>query len=226
MLYTSSPNRTTPLEGGAGEAVVENKELFDRAKRVHHSFRDDPEVRAVAFGKALPYSGNDPDKLLEKTKSIIIEDLKEQFGERFATNITKALTREHAEEYLKNHTAQQATRRQATIESAFHEEKGSLAATLKRARLRDRGITLEDIRTWRRENMNMERRPSKFNSWVGNEAREEYQADLFFFEDLKEREGKEGAARVAAVGGRRSPRSSTRDCWSWTASARGWPWSP
>ena len=37
----------------------------------------------------------------------------------------------------------------------------------------------------------MERRPSKFNAWVGNEAREEYQADLFF-EDLKEREGKDG----------------------------------
>ena len=85
-------------------------------------------------------------------------------------------------------TAEEATRRQAAIESAFHEEKGSLAATLRRACLRDRGDTLEDIKTWRRENMNMERRPSKFNSWVGNEAREEYQADLFFFEDLKERE--------------------------------------
>ena len=29
--------------------------------------------------------------------------------------------------------------------------------------------------------------PKKYNSWVGNKAKEEYQVDLFFFEDLKER---------------------------------------
>jgi hypothetical protein len=66
-------------------------------------------------------------------------------------------------------------------------EKGSLAATLKRARLFDRSITMEDVKKWRVENANAEKRPTKFNSWVGNQAKEEYQADLFFFDDLKER---------------------------------------
>ena len=41
---------------------------------------------------------------------------------------------------------------------------------------------------WRVENKNIENRPRKFNSWVANRAAEEYQADLFFFDDLRQRE--------------------------------------
>ena len=47
---------------------------------------------------------------------------------------------------------------------------------------------MEDIQKWRKENYNMEKRPRKFNSWVANKAKEEYQADLFFFDDLKQRD--------------------------------------
>jgi hypothetical protein len=47
---------------------------------------------------------------------------------------------------------------------------------------------MEDIQKWRRENYNLEKRPRKFNSWVANRAKEEYQADLFFFDDLKQRD--------------------------------------
>ena len=46
---------------------------------------------------------------------------------------------------------------------------------------------MEDIKTWRIENYNLEKRPRKFNSWVANRAKEEYQADLFFFDDLRQR---------------------------------------
>ena len=47
---------------------------------------------------------------------------------------------------------------------------------------------MEDIKQWRRENYNLEKRPRKFNSWVSNRPFEEFQADLFFFDDLKQRE--------------------------------------
>ena len=47
---------------------------------------------------------------------------------------------------------------------------------------------MEDIEKWRVENFNLEKRPRKFNSWVANRAAEEYQADLFFFDDLRQRE--------------------------------------
>ena len=54
---------------------------------------------------------------------------------------------------------------------------------------------MEDVKTWRVENKNLEKRPRKFNSWVANRAAEEYQADLFFFDDLRQREKvKEGDA--------------------------------
>ena len=44
---------------------------------------------------------------------------------------------------------------------------------------------MEDVKRWRIENKNLEKRPRKFNSWVANRANEEYQADLFFFDDLR-----------------------------------------
>ena len=37
------------------------------------------------------------------------------------------------------------------------------------------------------QHLNVEKRPTKPNSWVGNYAKEEYQADLLFFDDLKEK---------------------------------------
>ena len=58
---------------------------------------------------------------------------------------------------------------------------------------------MEDIKKWRVENFNLEKRPRKFNSWVANRAAEEYQADLFFFDDLRHREKvKEGDATRTA----------------------------
>ena len=59
---------------------------------------------------------------------------------------------------------------------------------LERAMLYDPSVTMEDIRRWRVENFNLEKRPRKFNSWVANRAAEEYQADLFFVDDLRQRE--------------------------------------
>jgi 3-oxoacyl-[acyl-carrier protein] reductase len=42
----------------------------------------------------------------------------------------------------------------------------------------------------------LEKRPRKFNSWVSNRAAEEYQADLLFFDDLRQRETVQEGART------------------------------
>ena len=47
---------------------------------------------------------------------------------------------------------------------------------------------MEDVKKWRIENYNLEKRPRKFNSWVANRPFEEFRADLFFFDDLRQRE--------------------------------------
>jgi hypothetical protein len=73
------------------------------------------------------------------------------------------------------------------MDAALKEEKRRLEPTLKRARLHDRSVKREDIEKWRIENYNLEKRPRKFNSWVANRPKEEYQADLFFFDDLMQR---------------------------------------
>ena len=73
------------------------------------------------------------------------------------------------------------------MDADLKEEKWRLEPTLKRARLHDRSVKMEDIKKWRIENYNLEKRPRKFNSWVANRPKEEYQADLFFFDDLRQR---------------------------------------
>ena len=78
-------------------------------------------------------------------------------------------------------------KRNQEIADAHAVERGSLSATLKRAMLFDPKITMKDVKKWRLQHLNVEKRPTKPNSWVGNYAKEEYQADLLFFDDLKEK---------------------------------------
>ena len=78
--------------------------------------------------------------------------------------------------------------KQAIIDAALKKEKWRLERALKRARLHDRSVTMADVKKWRIENYNLEKRPRKFNSWVANRPFEEFQADLFFFDDLRQRE--------------------------------------
>lgn len=193
MLYIL-PEENPTFTGGAGEDTPER-----RAEILKTGLADDAETRAEYFERALPQSGKNPEELLKIAQRLLIEDAREPLGEKLAKAVAKTLTLKHVVEFFKAKNAKQAERqmddareqsmrKEAIIDSAFHVEKGSLNATLSRARLFDKSITLDDVRNWRLENANMERRPSKFNTWVGNRARDEYQVDLFFFEDLKPRE--------------------------------------
>ena len=47
---------------------------------------------------------------------------------------------------------------------------------------------MEDIKKWRIENYNLEKHPRKFNSWVANRHFKAFQADLFFFDYLRQQE--------------------------------------
>ena len=75
------------------------------------------------------------------------------------------------------------------IATAHAVERCSLSATLKRAQLLNpkMKIAMKNVKKWRLQHLNVEKRPTKPNSWVGNCAKEEYQADLLFFDDLKEK---------------------------------------
>jgi len=206
MLYTPSPeHEEAPLEGGAGEDDPPER----RAERLKKALHNEPELRAEYFERALPHSDKNAESIVRNARVLVIEDTTEVLGRRLAKEVAATLTLRHLVEFFRarnareadekaKHSARDATRKAAVIDSAHQVEKGSLAATLRRARLFDKSITLDEVRSWRRENTNMERRPTKFNSWVGNRAREEYQVDLFFFEDLKQRVKQEGAKMVKA----------------------------
>ena len=142
--------------------------------------------------------------MLAKTREIIKDTFRGEFNLKNATTIANAINLQHIGEYMDSIEATRApppsqpssssssgpelTERDAIMDSTLKEMKWRLGPALKRARIKDRTIKMEDIQKWRKENYNMEKRPRKFNSWVANKAKEEYQADLFFFDDLKQRD--------------------------------------
>ena len=147
-------------------------------------------------------------KVLEKTREIIKDTFRGEVGAKLAGMIANGVQLQHIDEYMDSIEATRAPppsqpssssasssssgparlERDAIMDTALKEMKWRLGPTLKQARLRDREIKMEDIQKWRRENYNLEKRPRKFNSWVANRPKEEYQADLFFFDDLKQRD--------------------------------------
>ena len=126
--------------------------------------------------------------VLAKTQQLIRDEASELVRNHLANLLANWMSLEHIKEYKTKLQQESTMRKQAVMDAALKEEKWRLAPALKRARLNDRTIKIADVRKWRRENYNLEKRPRKFNSWVANKAYEEFQADLFFFDDLKQRD--------------------------------------
>ncbi len=100
----------------------------------------------------------------------------------------------------------QSRKKEDAIADAFTKTGGSLAATLKRARLLRDGIAMNDVKKRRHENTTEEKKTDRqyFNSWVGNKAKDEYQVDLFFQDLTKQHAMRELLEERALRGGRSS----------------------
>ena len=71
---------------------------------------------------------------------------------------------------------------------------------------------MDDVKKWRLENTNKAKKTDRkaFNSWVANKRKEEYQVDLFFFQDLKKKLALKELLEKRAKGGRRGSKGGTR----------------
>ena len=137
------------------------------------------------------------DKMLEIVRNNIDKSLREDLGLFLADEVAKTVTKENVRDWMqKKIEADRSTRwdakpKEDIIKDAFELSRGSLAATLKRARLlTSQKITMDDVKKWRLENANKEKKTNRkfYNSWVGNKAKDEYQVDLFYFQDLKKKQ--------------------------------------
>ena len=126
--------------------------------------------------------------VLAKTQQLIRDEASKLVGNHLANLLANWMSLEHIKEYKTKLKQESTMRKQAVMDAAWKEEKWRLEPALKRARLHYRTIKIADVKKWRAENYNLEKRPRKFNSWVANKAYEEFQADLFFFDDLKQRD--------------------------------------
>ena len=57
---------------------------------------------------------------------------------------------------------------------------GSIKQTFEEARKKDKTITLNDVKAWKEKNIVRKTNLKGYNSYVANEAREEYQVDPFY----------------------------------------------
>ena len=183
------------------------------ARLVRKSLEDNAHERNTYIRMALDAlsaSARASDKeVLDQTREIIRDTFRGEVGAKLAISIANGVRLEHINEYKDsirqaraNPPSQSSSSasassssagparlgKQAIIDAALKEEKWRLTPALRRAQRDDRSVTMEDVKKWRIENYNLEKRPRKFNSWVANRAFEEFQADLFFFDDLRQRE--------------------------------------
>ena len=155
------------------------------------------------------------DKMLEIVRKNIGISLRKDLGLLLADEVANTVTKEIVTDWVRNEIVAlrsakwNAKPKEEIIKEAFEGSRGSLIATLKRARmLTSTKITMDDVRKWRLENTNKEKKTDKkaFNSWVANKRKEEYQVDLFFFQDLKKKRALQELLEERAKGATRKQR--------------------
>lgn len=225
MLYTSQEQ-----EGGARRRPVGPTEEQRKAALYKSKIAErDPAFLDKFMKEALrhsPKTGNDVhervERMLTMVRRIIGNTFKDELGVLLSKEVADAVTKEQVVEWLKGHQRKIKEDKEAQdwdslskddiIEIAFNSTRGSLAATLKRAQLLRKGIKMEDVKRWRLEHQNKEKKTNRksYNSWVANKKQEEYQVDLFYFMDLKKKQAIEELRKesdkinpeeAAAIGG-------------------------
>jgi hypothetical protein len=157
---------------------------------------DEDDIQAAKDGfirEVYEQGDRNPHRIVKRARELIAKDLAEnhEVEKGDAEELSKHLTLADVRQWIKD-KAEVLTneKKDEIIEAVYKTHFGSLADTLKRARLINSQITMEDVKRWRTENENAEKKPTKYNSWVAGESREEFQIDLFFFDDLKPRDPK------------------------------------
>ena len=199
------------------EAAQKERDQRTAARSVDALQRDEYYKKKIRDGDKefldpVMWYGFDEGKSVDAMLEQVRERIKETavgLSEAAAEQVANTLAREQLTKWLRENQSQAVERRKKAREEAIkdtewnqmsvsdiiataHETtRGSLNATMKRARLlTDKKITLEDVKMWRLANANKEKKTNRkfYNSWVGNKAKEEYQVDLFYFQDLKKKQ--------------------------------------
>ena len=82
-----------------------------------------------------------------KAQELLVQEVQGTMGEKLAKKVANTLVAKHAVEFFRDKN----TQKEDILREAFHTERGSLAAMLSRAKLRNKRITMDDVRAWRRE---------------------------------------------------------------------------
>jgi len=74
----------------------------------------------------------------------------------------------------------------AIIKQVYNDDGGfgSMMKTFQDAKKKDKSITYDDVKAWFNKNMSQKTKLTRYNSFVANAPKEEYQCDLMFFTDI------------------------------------------
>ena len=178
MLYTMQDDGE--LYGGARRRAPEPSPAQLKAEKFKKQIREN-DVKSLdeymEFGRER--ANRDVDTMLEIVRKHMEKTLatgSQDLGLFLAEEVAKTVTRDTVKEWLKRRlqrTAQEKEEREVAhrsakwegkpkeeiIKEAFELSRGSLAATLKRARLlTSQKITMDDVKKWRLENTNKEKK--------------------------------------------------------------------
>ena len=192
-IYQELYGRGSQLSGGAKKGVERVDDSEDETQFESEEARDEL-IRKVVAKVGSASAAN----ILREARLLIVADLEEDVGRRRAEILARVLTLRHVQDWLKKHEEQPpeapegAVVKDQIIEEAFNRYTnfGNVAKTLADAKKVDKKITRKDVQEWKDKNYIPLKNQRGVNSYVAKKPREEYQIDLMFFDDLREKDAK------------------------------------
>ena len=153
---------------------------------------------AQAIAELGPDDVNNAKIILRKARHLLVNDLSDAqaYETKDETNARAraAITADHVQEYLKAHEVPQEEEqkfgKEKIIAAAFNDyiNFGNVARTLADAKKQDKSITRKDVQDYKDKYYVPLKNHRGVNSYVADKPRREYQIDLMFFDDLREKD--------------------------------------
>ena len=85
------------------------------ATELQERLRNDLDLRAHQFERAIPYSNKNTDQLLQKAREMLAQDLQAELGEALAKTVANTLAKAHLAEFSNNKTERNKATKESTI---------------------------------------------------------------------------------------------------------------
>ena len=148
-------------------------------------------IKADIIREAYSLGDKSAADTLRRGRELVERDVAGEVSAEEAKRLAEQLTLKDVRAWIREHgRASGKEAKERIIEDVFgrYANIGSVEKTWREAREIDRRISRQDVKNWKERNHEKLTNLRGYNSYVAKKPREEYQLDLMFFENLKERD--------------------------------------